>query len=79
MDMKTCYYCGGNIEDGTTTLKKQESGKHIFIEDVPARICTQCGERYFDSRVLQEIEEMMKAGAPIDRTINVPIMKYKVA
>jgi YgiT-type zinc finger domain-containing protein len=50
--MKNCYYCRGDLFEGTATLDKKHEGKHYLVEDVPARICSNCGERYFNSKIL---------------------------
>lgn len=33
---------------------------HITSDNVPAWVCTQCGERYFEEQQVEEIEEAIK-------------------
>jgi len=76
MNISTCYYCGRNLHEGTTIFHEYDQEDYCIIEDVPARICTQCGERYYDSRVLEQIELIVKAKKSADREITVPVFKY---
>jgi len=48
----------------------------LVVKDVPARICTNCGEDYVDENVAREIMEMAgrmaKSGALVDVRRYVP-------
>jgi YgiT-type zinc finger domain-containing protein len=77
--MKTCFQCKGVIEERSTTLEQRWKGKLFVIEDIPAEICTQCGEKYLSAEVLEKIDTLLEAGAPVERVISIPVMKYKVA
>ena len=35
------------------------AAKHVFIENVPAGVCTECGTRYYTANVLKSIEETL--------------------
>ena len=77
--MKNCYQCKGNVEERITTLEQRWKGKLFIIEDVPAEVCTQCGEIYLSAPVLEKIDSLLEAGEPVEREITVPVMKFKVA
>jgi len=49
------------------------------IEDVPAEVCTQCGEIYLSAPVLEKIDVLLEKGEPVEREIVVPVMRHKVA
>jgi hypothetical protein len=38
-----------------------KSGYHLVIDDVPAWVCQQCGEPYFDGEEVDTIQEIVKA------------------
>ncbi|MDQ7823005.1 MAG: YgiT-type zinc finger protein [Candidatus Eremiobacteraeota bacterium] len=71
--------CDEGFYQETTTLNKWRNGELFIIEDVPLMVCRKCGDRYFEGKVMEKIEEMMKTRSSIDRQITVPVMKYKVA
>ena len=34
-------------------------GYHLFIEKIPAYVCTQCGEKYFEENEVNAIQDML--------------------
>ena len=48
----------------------ERDGLTLVVKEVPARICTNCGEDYVDEQVSHEIlgiaERMAKSGALVD-------------
>jgi YgiT-type zinc finger domain-containing protein len=36
-------------------------GYHLFIEKIPAYVCSQCGEKYFEEKEVEAIQNMIKA------------------
>jgi YgiT-type zinc finger domain-containing protein len=52
-------------------------GSLMIIEEVPAHVCEQCGEVYFDAGVALEMERINQAvTVPGERLINVPVRPY---
>lgn len=35
-------------------------GYHLFIEKIPAYVCTQCGEQFFEEKEVSAIQNMLK-------------------
>ena len=72
-----CYYCGGDMERGKTTYTVNRHGYHLLIDDVPAWICTQCGEVYFEEDEIDTIQDMLKdvdaGAAKVRREISKPV------
>lgn len=54
-----CYYCGGGMKKGKATYTASRRGYHLLIDDVPAWICTQCGEVYFEEDEVDLIQDML--------------------
>ncbi|MDQ7822556.1 MAG: YgiT-type zinc finger protein [Candidatus Eremiobacteraeota bacterium] len=71
--------CESEFVEKKTTLHKQWNGEWHIIEDVPVFVCPQCGEEYYDGRVLMNIERMLADKDHIEKVISVPVMRYKVA
>lgn len=63
LDME-CIHCKGRMVKGTAPLSLDRKGYHVSWDAVPAWVCTQCGEPYFESR---EVELIQKALAGLDR------------
>jgi YgiT-type zinc finger domain-containing protein len=59
-----CIHCRGHMERGTAPFSTDRRGYHITWNAVPAWVCTQCGEPYFESREVEVIQQALHA---IDR------------
>jgi len=42
-------------------VMRQWKGRYILIENVPAHVCAQCGERYYDAGVAEAMDKIMRA------------------
>jgi YgiT-type zinc finger domain-containing protein len=55
-----CYFCGdGEVEKSKTTYDLNRLGYHILF-DVPALICAQCNEIYFEDETVDHIQNIVK-------------------
>lgn len=62
-----CIHCKGRMVRGTAPFSLDRKGYHVSWDAVPAWVCVQCGEPYFESR---EVELIQKALAGLDRESN---------
>lgn len=73
-----CVICkGGEVKPGTTTFTVEREQMTLVLKEVPARICQQCGEAYFDEATTQRIEQIAEAAA--QRGIQVAVQDYAAA
>lgn len=52
------------MKKGTTPFHVDRKGYHVTLDDVPAWICEQCGEPYFEENKVNTIEELVLAVEP---------------
>ena len=52
----TCFLCKGDMEQKLKTHAVTLDKCVIIVKNVPALICKQCGEAYFDDVVMKNIE-----------------------
>ncbi len=71
-----CEYCEGRLVQKTATITHRWKGKFVVIEGVPVSVCQLCGERYFDARVMKEIEHIARSRSAPARTLQVPVRPY---
>ncbi len=57
--VKRCPLCGGEMRDGITTIPFLIGEKVAVIKDVPAEICSDCGEAYMKSSVVSKVESVL--------------------
>ncbi|MEW6003137.1 MAG: type II toxin-antitoxin system MqsA family antitoxin [Nitrospirota bacterium] len=55
-----CLLCKGEMERSTVTYTIDRKGYHLFIREIPAYVCLQCGERYFEEKEVDAIQNMVK-------------------
>ena len=56
-----CMHCQGEMKKGTTTFHVDRKGCHLTLDTVPAWMCTQCGEAYFESREVDAIQTLVRS------------------
>ena len=66
-----CVICRqGETKPGFATMAFTREGTTIVVKDVPADVCDNCGEEYFDEgvtdRLLAIAEEAARAGVEVD-------------
>jgi YgiT-type zinc finger domain-containing protein len=52
----TCFSCKGNTDRKLKTHAATLDRCVIIIKNVPALVCGQCGEVYFEDEVMQRLE-----------------------
>ena len=50
-----CCYCGGTTEEKLITDLYAEERLYVAVENVPADVCKQCGERFCKPDVLDRL------------------------
>ncbi|MCP4344120.1 MAG: YgiT-type zinc finger protein [Desulfobacterales bacterium] len=54
-----CMYCQGRLEQGVTPFHIDRKGYHLTLDEVPARICRQCGEVLFEEDAVKFIQSVL--------------------
>ena len=55
-----CMYCGGRMERGTAPFSIDRDGYHIHWHALPAWVCTQCGEAYFEKEEVDRVQKVLR-------------------
>ena len=74
--MKKCVFCGGNVKKEMVTFTYEDDEKYLFVEHVPAQVCTQCGEKMYSPEVTDELLEFAKDKFKPVKTIKVPVFDF---
>ena len=54
-----CVICkSGEVQPGATSFTVERGAMTLVLKGVPARVCSQCGEAYFDETTTKRIEEI---------------------
>lgn len=71
--MTKCPFCGGKLEEKTITHPQAYQGKVYIMENIPAEVCSQCGEVLLRPDVLEKVQQLIWSGAEPRRTAQVPV------
>lgn len=56
-----CMYCRGTMKKKTAPYHIDRNGYHLVMDAVPAWVCAQCGEIYFEESEVESIQNVIKA------------------
>ena len=71
-----CVFCGGNVERKMVTFTYEEDDKYLFVENVPAEVCTRCGEKTYSPEVTDQLLKFAKDGVKPAKIIKVPVFDF---
>lgn len=74
-----CVFCGGDIREKIVTVIKEHEGEVIIIENVPAGVCTQCGEREYGAEIASKLEIILKERKAVRKEKLVPVVDFALA
>ncbi len=77
--MDKCYFCGGKVKKEKVNITRYWGKELIALNDVPALVCKQCGERYFEAKISakidQRIQDVLKRKIATEK-IDVPVVQF---
>ncbi len=71
-----CVFCGGKLKKENVTFTYDDEDKYLFVEDVPAEVCTSCGEKTYSPSVIDDLLKFARNEFQPARTIEVPIFNF---
>ena len=71
-----CVFCGGKTEQRLVTFIYDASSEYLFVENVPAEVCSQCGERTYAPEVTDDLLRIAKKKLAPIKTVAVPVFEY---
>lgn len=54
-----CMYCSGIMKKSTAPFHVDRKGYHLTLDDIPAWLCSQCGEVYFEESAVDSIQNIL--------------------
>ena len=56
-----CIHCQGQMKRATTPFHVDRKGCHLVLDSVPAWVCQQCGETYFEEKEVEAIQDLIRS------------------
>lgn len=60
--MIKCSVCGAKIINKEVTYTQEFKGRIYVVSNVPALVCSQCGEQYLSPDTVDEIQNVIEQG-----------------
>lgn len=79
MKMTDCYFCKGRVVQEKVNVDFRWGRKFKVIEGVPAGVCQQCGEKYFQSNVYKAMERLAASRAKPAARLTVDVVRFRMA
>lgn len=70
-----CFVCKGELQEKKVNYFVDLDNTIIIIKEVPAKVCSQCGEKYFEDEISKNIEKIVEQLKEISTEIT--IINYK--
>jgi len=77
--MTKCYLCAAKLKKENVNITRYWGKDLIALEEVPALVCGQCGEKYFEAKVSAEIDKKIQQALKRKSSlpqINIPVVQF---
>ncbi len=74
-----CFMCKGDLIEKDVNYLVDLDRSIIIIKSVPARVCSQCGEKFFDDDVAEKLEKMVNQLKELNTEVTIVNFKERVA
>ena len=73
-----CGICGKELRSTSITHQTRRGDKLYIFQNVPAQVCSACGEVWIEEATLQEIDRLIREGEPT-RKVETPVYDFNLA
>jgi YgiT-type zinc finger domain-containing protein len=78
MENAFCEVCKtGRRENTLVTETFNVNGKYVIIENIPAEVCSYCGEETYSIEITEQLKRMLEGKANEPRHIEAELFEYK--
>jgi YgiT-type zinc finger domain-containing protein len=70
----TCEFYSCDTITKHVTRQQWLNGQLYILENVPAQVCLDCGERYFHATTLDQIDQLLQAEHAVKQMLNVEVV-----
>ncbi len=64
------------LSEARVTYTIEMGGRVIVIENVPARVCAETGERFFSPETVERIHQIIGGGQKPARIMQTPVFEF---
>lgn len=74
-----CSLCGGKVKRKLVKVSQEIEGRLVIVENVPAEVCTQCGEILYKPSTMRKLQKLVWSKPKPVRKVKVPVLDMKVS
>jgi len=71
-----CDICGGPLVEQDVTYRIELDSKLIVVENVPAKLCVQCGERLFSAETVERLQQTVWEQKRPSKILETPVFDF---
>jgi len=71
-----CEFCGGETIKKKVRKQHWLRGRLYLVENVEAKVCNECGERYFHAKTLDAIDRLLKRKHEVKQSLQVEVVSF---
>jgi len=71
-----CVFCGGKVENKKVSFVYDDGDKYLLVENVPAEVCTKCGEKIYSPEIANELLKYARKKYPPIKTVEMPVYDF---
>ncbi|MEK7264453.1 MAG: type II toxin-antitoxin system MqsA family antitoxin [Bacteroidota bacterium] len=79
MSNTSCPLCGGVKKSATTTFTVDYTSGVVVVRNVPASVCSQCGEEWIPDDIAEKLESIVESARIGQMQVEVVNFAYTVA
>ena len=76
--MERCYFCKGRVEHKTIRHIHQWGERVFIFRNVPAEVCSQCGETFLAPDALEMMDRIVADTGEPEEVTQVPVYSLRV-
>jgi YgiT-type zinc finger domain-containing protein len=74
-----CFFCGGKVVEEKITVDYRWGEEFLAVfKNVPAGVCQVCGEQYFKSEIVKEMERVVQSKEEAKEIIQIPVRELQM-
>ncbi len=78
-DYQKCFFCGGKVVEQKITADYRWGEEFLAVfKNVPAGVCQVCGEQYFKSEIVKEMERVVQSKEEAKEIIQIPVRELQL-
>ena len=71
-----CDICGGPMTEQEVTYRIELQDKLIVVENVPVKVCIQCGEKLYSAETVERLQQTVWEQKAPSKVLSTPVFDF---